>query len=79
MESSNYPDDKLPRPTYFLIDEFGNLPKIDEFLKWISLCRSRRIFFEIIVQSFGQLRRIYGDTGIEEISSNCPLQFLLNE
>ncbi len=77
MESSNYPDDKLPRPTYFLIDEFGNLPKIDEFLKWISLCRSRRIFFEIIVQSFGQLRRIYGDTGIEEISSNCPLQLYL--
>ena len=41
------------------------------------MCRSRRIFFEIIVQSFGQLRRIYGDTGIEEISSNCPLQLYL--
>lgn len=76
MESTHH-GDKLPRPVYFLIDEFGNLPKIDEFLKWISLCRSRNIYFELIVQSLGQIRRIYGETGSEEISACCPLQLFL--
>ncbi len=42
----------LPRNVYFILDEFGNMPKIDKFDKMITVGRSRKIWFEMIVQSF---------------------------
>ncbi|MBQ3790705.1 MAG: type IV secretory system conjugative DNA transfer family protein, partial [Lachnospiraceae bacterium] len=49
-------DLSLPRNVYFLLDEFGNMPKIDKFDKMITVGRSRKIWFEMIVQSFAQLK-----------------------
>lgn len=49
----------LNRPFYFLIDEFGNFPKFVDFEKVISACRSRKIFFLLIVQSIAQLEKVY--------------------
>ena len=42
----------LKRPCYFLLDEFGNFPKFKDFENVISACRSRNIWFFLIIQSY---------------------------
>ena len=56
----------LDRPFYFLLDEFGNLPRFNDFDKVISACGGRNIWFLLILQSYAQLKHVYGD-GIAEI------------
>ncbi len=51
---------RLDRPFYFLLDEFGNFPKFHDFEHVISACRSRDIWFLLVVQSYAQLERVYG-------------------
>lgn len=71
------PSLKLPRNVYFLLDEFGNFPRIDRFDKMITAGRSRRIYFMLVVQSFAQLRSVYGNDLAEVIKSNCPTKMFL--
>ena len=47
----------LPRDTFFLLDEFGNLPKIEGFDAMITVARSRKIWFILILQSIQRLLR----------------------
>ena len=46
----------LNRTWYFLLDEFANLPKIENFNKWMSTDRGRKLFYCIILQSLSQLK-----------------------
>ena len=64
---------KLERPFYFLIDEFGNFPKFKDFEKVISACRSRNIWFLLIVQSFAQLENVYGKNTASIIMDNLNM------
>ncbi len=61
---------KLDRPFYFLLDEFGNLPKFNDFEKVISACGGRDIWFLLILQSYAQLYNIYGKDTAEIIKDN---------
>lgn len=61
---------KLSRPFYFLLDEFGNLPKFNDFDKVISACAGRNIWFLLILQSYAQLNNIYGRETAEIIKDN---------
>lgn len=61
---------KLQRPFYFLLDEFGNLPKFNDFDKVISACAGRNIWFLLILQSYAQLYHIYGKETAEIIKDN---------
>lgn len=61
---------KLKRPFYFLLDEFGNLPKFNDFDKVISACAGRNIWFLLILQSYAQLNNIYGKETAEIIKDN---------
>ena len=61
---------KLKRPFYFLLDEFGNLPKFSDFDKVISACAGRNIWFLLILQSYAQLYNIYGKETAEIIKDN---------
>ena len=61
---------KLPLRMNFLIDEFGNIPKIDNMEAMITAARSRNIRFHLIVQGMKQLRQKYGEAA-EIISGNC--------
>lgn len=61
---------KLQRPFYFLLDEFGNLPKFNDFDKVISACAGRNIWFLLILQSYAQLNNIYGRETAEIIKDN---------
>ena len=61
---------RLRRPFYFLLDEFGNLPKFNDFDKVISACAGRNIWFLLILQSYAQLYHTYGKETAEIIKDN---------
>jgi len=60
----------LKRSFYFLLDEFGNLPKFNDFDKVISACAGRNIWFLLILQSYAQLNNVYGKETAEIIKDN---------
>lgn len=71
IETANdTPDGKLPVPFYFILDEFGNFPKMVDFETTISACAGRQIFFILIIQSYAQLNNVYGDNVAEIIKDN---------
>ncbi len=70
-------DLSLPRNVYFILDEFGNMPKIDKFDKMITVGRSRKIWFNMVVQSYAQLNNVYGDTVADIIKSNCGMKMFI--
>ena len=70
-------DEELLRNVYFIMDEFGNLPKIDKFDSMITVGRSRKIFFEIVVQDYKQLDNKYGKDVAAIIKSNCNIKIFI--
>lgn len=68
---------KLPKNVYFLLDEFANLPKIENMTGLITVSRSRGIFFELVVQSYSQLNFKYGNDVADTIKSNCNIHIFL--
>lgn len=69
-EAQKEPMQKLPIRMNFLIDEFANIPKIQNMDSMITAARSRNIRFHLIVQGMKQLQRKY-DEGAETIIGNC--------
>jgi len=67
----------LPRNVYFILDEFGNLPKIEKFGQMITVGRSRKIWFSMVIQSYAQLNAVYGDQVGDIIKSNCALKMFI--
>lgn len=67
----------LPRSVYFLLDEFGNLPKIYKLEQMITVGRSRKIWFALVVQSYAQLAKVYDDKSADIIKSNCNIQIFI--
>ncbi len=70
-------DLSLPRNVYFILDEFGNMPKIENFDKMITVGRSRKIWFNMIVQSYQQLNNVYGDKAADIIKGNCGIKMFI--
>lgn len=64
---------ELKRHVYFMLDEFGNMPKFPEFGSSMAVGRSRGIFFELCVQSYSQLYQVYGQEEGKTIKDNCPI------
>ena len=77
--TNTYTDLTLPRPFYFILDEFGNLPKIPNFGSKISLARSRNIKINYIVQSLQQLDMKYKDDKNLILGNSNILYLLTNE
>ena len=65
---------KLKRHVYFILDEFGNMPKFPEFGSSMAVGRSRGIYFVLCVQSYSQLYQNYGQDEGKIIKDNCPIQ-----
>ena len=75
--ASATPELSLPRNVYFIMDEFGNMPKISKFDKFITVGRSRKIWFTMIIQSYSQLNNVYGDNVAEIIKGNCGIKMFI--
>lgn len=67
----------LPRNVYFIMDEFGNMPKIEKFDKFITVGRSRKIWFAMVVQSYAQLNNVYGETVADIVKGNCGIKMFI--
>ena len=68
---------KLPRMTYFILDEFGNMPKLNDFPTLITVARSRGIQFSIVLQDYKQLETTYGPNEAVTIKNNCNVQIFV--
>ncbi len=68
---------KLDVPFYFILDEFGNFPKITDFETVVSACAGRNIWFILILQSYAQLNNVYGGHIAEIIRDNLNLHVFI--
>ncbi|MCL2569652.1 MAG: type IV secretory system conjugative DNA transfer family protein [Firmicutes bacterium] len=67
----------LKWPTYFILDEFGNMPKLNDFETIITVARSRRAFFTLVLQDYKQLETVYGQDKAVTIRNNCNTQIFI--
>ena len=63
----------LKRNTYFVLDEFANLPKFDNIEGMVTVARSRGIRFLFVLQSYSQLTAKYGRDIGDIIKTNCKV------
>lgn len=60
----------LSKRVNFILEEFGNLPRIDGFSNRISEARGYNIRYFLCIQSYGQLENIYKEEA-KTIKGNC--------
>lgn len=70
-------EQKLLRRVYFIMDEFGNIPKIEKMASIITVGRGRGIFAVPIIQDYNQLDTIYGREVSATIRNNCNIQIFI--
>jgi len=58
--SMKMPEAGQEMPIMFILDEFANTGKIDDFKTIITTARKRKVSFSIILQSYSQLEAEYG-------------------
>ncbi|WLP85223.1 type IV secretory system conjugative DNA transfer family protein [Mycoplasma seminis] len=60
---------KLSVPLRFMLEEFNSLPNVD-IANWMSISRSRKIFFCLVLQDFEQLAKYGGRDKTDELIKN---------
>ena len=68
------PDKCLSRDFVFLCDEFCNITPLPGLANKITTLRSRRIWLNMMVQSYAQLKNVYDENGTQIIRDNCDFQ-----
>ena len=61
----------LKRNVYYIMDEWGNLPKFENIEGMVTVGRSRGIRYLFVLQSFSQLNAKYGKDIGDIIKTNC--------
>lgn len=67
----------LKRKAYFILDEFGNLPKLENIEGMVTVGRSRGIRYLFVLQSFSQLTAKYGRDVGDIIKTNCNVKIFI--
>lgn len=67
----------LSREVHFILDEFANMPAIVDFQTIITVARSRRIFFTLILQSYSQLVIKYKEEVATTVKDNCNIHVFI--
>lgn len=76
------PSGKLPRRLYYILEEFGNVSKIEGFPNWLTISLGRDILFSMILQNVvGQLEQVYGEQAKDTIldQSHVKMYLLSND
>ena len=63
-------------PIEFILDEFANSPPLNDIQTLLSVARSRRMRFQLFIQSFSQLDQVYGKEIASIILDNAALCYL---
>ncbi|RJS62993.1 VirD4-like conjugal transfer protein, CD1115 family [Priestia filamentosa] len=61
---------KCHREIVYILDEFGNMPAIEDMSNMVTVCLGRNIRFNLVIQAYSQLKNKYGDNA-DTISGNC--------
>ncbi|PHE25601.1 VirD4-like conjugal transfer protein, CD1115 family [Bacillus toyonensis] len=61
---------KCYRRVHFILDEFGNMPPIDDMGGVLTVCAGRNMLFNLVLQSYSQIEKLY-DKQAKEIKQNC--------
>lgn len=67
----------LKRKAYFILDEFGNLPKLENIEGMVTVGRSRGIRYLFVLQSFSQLNAKYGKDVADILKANCNIKIFI--
>lgn len=67
---------KCDRLVKIIADEFGNMPAIENMEGIITVCLGRNISFDLIIQSYSQVTKLYGDNS-KTIRGNCGNQIYI--
>lgn len=67
----------LPNDFYFLLDEFGNFPRMDCIQEMLSIGAGRKIWTCIVIQALGQLHAKYGKEITSTLLNNLHLQLYM--
>ena len=67
----------LKRPVFYIMDEFANMPPVANLDKIITVARSRKIFLNMIIQSYAQLENVYGKATASIVMDNCNSKLFL--
>lgn len=70
------PNKSCFRRVHFLLDEFGNMPAIDNMDGIMTVCLGRNILFTLFIQSYRQLETRY-DKAFHTIKENCQNHVLI--
>ena len=77
VNTANEIGGKLPWETHFILDEFGNMPKLNDFATIVTVARSRGIRLNLVLQDYKQLETIYGPNDAVTIRNNCNTQIFI--
>ena len=67
----------LKRNVYYIMDEWGNLPKFENVEGMVTVARSRGIRFLFVLQSFSQLAAKYGRDIADILKANCNVKLFI--
>jgi len=67
----------LKRPMFYIMDEFANMPPVAKLEKMITVARSRKIYLNMIIQSYAQLENVYGKATANIVMDNCNNKIFL--
>lgn len=67
----------LRRNVYYILDEWGNLPKFENIEGMVTVARSRGIRFLFVLQSFSQLTAKYGREIGDIVKANCNVKIFI--
>lgn len=77
VEAAKGNEQKLPNSFFFLLEEFGNFPKMECIEQMLSIGGGRRIWTCIVLQSLSQIRKTYGKEAADTILNNLQLQLYM--
>lgn len=75
-EATNFRSGKCSRAVKFILNEFGNMPMIEGMQNIITVCLGRNISFDLFIQAFSQVSKLYGDDA-DTIIGNCGNQIYM--
>lgn len=62
---------RLPVRVNFILEEFCNMPRLDDLLPMLTASRSRNLRFHLVIQSYEQMQDKYGEHIARTVMDNC--------
>src|SRR5690606_12282212 len=68
-----------PYPFGFLLVEMPQLPKLDTVVNGPSVGRSKKVFYILVGQDFGQIEQKYSKADVEVLKSTTAIKIILSQ